>query len=67
MSLLTVVLAGAGLALQDWLRLGWIKVRDSVGGRIVVRHGLEFPTGEHEDPLAAAAMGVALLDKLLAA
>ena len=52
------------MALDEWLRLKRIRIRDSVSGRLVVKQLQEFPSGEHDDGPDAIAMGLALAGQL---
>lgn len=53
------------IGLSGWLRQHRVRVRDSMGGRLLVRQLQEFPSGNHDDGPDAATMGIALFDQLL--
>ena len=54
------------LALDEWLARGRIHFRDTLGGALTVNQLKEFPNGEHDDGPDALAMGLHLVEELLA-
>jgi predicted phage terminase large subunit-like protein len=54
-------------SLNDYIKRGQLKVRNTAGGRMLVEQLRDFPRGDHDDSIDALATAVIRLEELVSA